>query len=177
MFKNIFKGIVALLLIAGVAQAWNLRQGNEGSSRWERNLPDQTIQEIDVGEHYLTVEMSDFSRFMSATVIIPITYAEIVRVQGIKNQSVAPAGGDTHFSFWVSQSQAGAYNTDLTQITNATTGIRFRSVTATTQTFTPTATQQRIMRGAQFIIQSDGNATDSPDASAVFTVTVRPRRQ
>ena len=175
--KKLFQGLVALLLIAGVAQAWNLRQGNEGSARWERNLPDQTIQEIDVGEHYLTVEMSDFTRFMSAQVIIPITYAEIVRVQGVKNLTAAPAGGDTHFSFWVSQSQAGAYNTDLTQITNGTTGIRFRSVTATVQTFTPTATQQRIMRGAHFIIQSDGNASDSSDARADFTITVRPRRQ
>ena len=179
--KNFLKGLVALLLIAGVAQAWNLRQRGEGATSWERNLPDQTIQEVDVGEHYLTVRMSDFTRFMSAQVIIPITFAEIVRVQGLP-ESATFAGPDAYLTFWISQAGAGGYTADLTQITSGTTGIRFQPATGgTVRTFTASATQQRIMRGAVFAIQSDGGPTDAGTASengtATFTITVRPRRQ
>ena len=175
--KNFLKGLVALLLIAGVAQAWNLRQRSEGTSSWERNLPNLTIQEIDVGEHYLTVRISDFTRFMSASVIVPITYAEIVRVQGLPHPDLTFAGPDAYLTFWISQAGAGGYTADLTEITSGTTGIRFQpSNRGTVQTFTATATQQRIMRGAIFTIQSDGGPTDS-NTPAVFTITVRPRRQ
>ena len=177
--RNFLKGLVALLLIAGVAQAWNLRQRGEGATSWERNLPDLTIQEVDVGEHYLTVQMSDFTRFMSASVIVPITFAEIVRVQGTPRQGqTAFAGGDAYFTFWISQAGAGGYTADLTQITSGTTGIRFQpSNRGTVQTFTASATQQRVMRGAIFTIQADGGSTDGAGGEAEFTITVRPRRQ
>ena len=180
--KNFLKGLVALLLIAGVAQAWNLRQRNEGTSSWERTIPPgQTLQEIDVGEHYLTVQISDFTRFMTAAVIIPLTYAEIVRVQGLMHPDIDFAGGDAYFTFWVSQASVGV--SDLTEITSGTTGIRFRPAAngRTVQTFTASATQQLVMRGAVFSIQSDGGPTDSTAGQnqdkAVFTITVRPRRQ
>lgn len=179
--KNFLKGLVALLLIVGVAQAWNLRQRNEGTSSWERTIPPaQTLQEIDVGEHYLTVAMSDFTVFATAQVIVPITYAEIIRVQGIVNQNNAGAfaGGDAYFTFWISQAGAGGYTADLTQLTSGTTGIRFRpSTRGVVQTFTSTATQQRVMQGAVFAIQSDGGPTDGAGGAAAFTITVRPRRQ
>lgn len=174
--KNFWKGLIALLLIAGVAQAWNLRQRNEGTATWDRQIPG-AIQEIDVGETYLAVRMSDFTRFMSASVIVPLTYAEIVRVQGLPHPDLTFAGPDAYLTFWVSQAGAGAYTADLTEITSGTTGIRFRPSTGgAVQTFTASATQQRIMRGALFTIQSNGGPTDS-NTPADFMITIRPRRQ